>query len=479
MKNDDRDDEFRIRPGKPKRAPNDESYAWNNALKQIMHFARMSRSTQRRKQTGTGLFRDRQFKQRCAVRVSYTPNRTPGRWKAHGRYLARESATPDQFVHGLGFGSVEGPRKIATTLDEWQKSGDERLFKLILSPEFGDRMDLEKLTRELMARMELDLGTRLQWIATVHDNTQFPHVHVALRGLRDDGRSLRLDRAYVQHGIRENAEDAATAQIGYRSELDAQEAQRREVDQKRYTSLDRILNRSNGAASTDGTSHFVFDLAQHRNKVQHYAIQARLLFLGAMGLAEHTGAKAWRIRCDFETVLRAMRRATDRQRALAAHTTFISDVRLQSCLTDVSKIEHLEGRVLGHGEEESTSRTYMLLEGTDHNVHFIYHSPEMERARRNGELSPDSFVHMSRSAAHEEKSRILIQDCGDSKRLLNNKEYFRKKAQALMSCGILPVETGLGGWLGKYEAALSKAVRTIQDKERELGDGRVPPSRGR
>ncbi len=44
---------------------------------------------------------------------------------------------------------------------------------------------------------------------------------------------------------------------------------------------------------------------------------------------------------------------------------FLSDVRLQSCLTDITKVEQLEGRILGHGEEESTDRTYMLLEGTD------------------------------------------------------------------------------------------------------------------
>ena len=33
--------------------------------------------------------------------------------------------------------------------------------------------------------MESDLGTRLEWVATAHYNTEHPHVHVALRGITD------------------------------------------------------------------------------------------------------------------------------------------------------------------------------------------------------------------------------------------------------------------------------------------------------
>ena len=81
-------------------------------------------------------------------------------------------------------------------LAEWQKANDPRLFKLIISPEFGDRLDLRALTCGLMSKMEVDLGTQLQWIATAHRNTEYPHAHVALRGVTDDGQPLRLPRDY-------------------------------------------------------------------------------------------------------------------------------------------------------------------------------------------------------------------------------------------------------------------------------------------
>jgi hypothetical protein len=41
-------------------------------------------------------------------------------------------------------------------------TGHRRLFKFIISPEFGDRVDLERLTRDLMTRMARDLATRLE-----------------------------------------------------------------------------------------------------------------------------------------------------------------------------------------------------------------------------------------------------------------------------------------------------------------------------
>jgi len=310
--------------------------------------------------------------------------------------------------------------------------------------------------------MEMDLGTKLEWVATMHDNTEFSHVHVALRGIRDDGRALRLDRAYIQHGIRANAQDAATAQLGYRTALDAQQAERREIQQLRFTSLDRLLRWTAGNAADPNEAAFEIDLDKHRDKVRQHTLHSRLLFLHSMGLADQKASRRWLIRSDFETVLRAMQRANDRQRALAAHNSLLSDPRLQSCVTEVSKIERLEGRVLGHGEDEGSGKPYMLLEGTDHKVHFMYHSPDIEKARHNGELSRNAFVRLVR----RRDGHISIQDFGDAERLLRNEEYFRQKSQALIKRGIMPAEAGIGGWLGQYEAALTRA-RTPDKLARE------------
>ena len=131
----------------------------------------------------------------------YAKNATRGQWKAHGRYIARESASQGRAVEA-GFDATARKINIAARLDQWQSAGDERMWKLIVSPEFGDKMDLVELTRGLMQRMTRDLDTQLEWVAVSHFNTDNPHVHIALRGVREDGNSLRLERDYVKHGIR-------------------------------------------------------------------------------------------------------------------------------------------------------------------------------------------------------------------------------------------------------------------------------------
>ncbi|MDA9520091.1 type VI secretion protein, partial [Bradyrhizobium sp. CCBAU 11434] len=54
---------------------------------------------------------------------------------------------------------------------------DRHHFRFIVSPEdAGDMTDLKAFTRDLAKQMETDLGTRLDWVAVDHWNTDNPHV---------------------------------------------------------------------------------------------------------------------------------------------------------------------------------------------------------------------------------------------------------------------------------------------------------------
>ena len=57
---------------------------------------------------------------------------------------------------------------------------------------------------------------------------------------------------------------------------------------------------------------------------------------------------------------------------LAAHGALLSDERLPLVVTDLREMAHIEGRVLGHGQEEFTDRMYLMIEGVDGRVHFIH-----------------------------------------------------------------------------------------------------------
>ena len=188
--------EFRLRPRRP-RVPRDESKAWSRSFKNLIHLVRMTSKPAYPSRSGAAPRKP--HLQRCAVRVTYSPNRVSGQWAAHGRYISRGSATKEGSVKEAGFTATNDRIDIPQTLGQWQSAGDQRLFKLIISPEFGERLDLKRHTRELMARMEQDLDLRLEWVAVAHFNTDHPHVHIALRGRTDAG-PLRLRPRLHQAG---------------------------------------------------------------------------------------------------------------------------------------------------------------------------------------------------------------------------------------------------------------------------------------
>jgi len=82
-----------------------------------MHYARSSRKTGNRAPGGKGKG-PRPYHQRCAIRVTYLKNKTRGQWKAHGRYLARESATFKNDAEAVGFSRENEAADIAR--DSWK-----------------------------------------------------------------------------------------------------------------------------------------------------------------------------------------------------------------------------------------------------------------------------------------------------------------------------------------------------------------------
>src|SRR5271154_5336195 len=123
----DEERELRLRPRKP--VARGERRVLATAYKIIMHHARMSGVRKRRSSAGSK--RSRPYFQRCAVRVTYSKNANSGQWRAHGRYLVRESVDFDGGSRGIGFGGEGELGEVVQRLESWQKAGDERLWKII------------------------------------------------------------------------------------------------------------------------------------------------------------------------------------------------------------------------------------------------------------------------------------------------------------------------------------------------------------
>src|SRR3546814_8629287 len=125
-----------------------------------------------------------------------------------------------------------------------RSAGDRHHFRFIVAPEDGAHYDdLKPVVRRLMVQAEKDLGTRLDWVAVDHFNTGHPHSHIIVRGNDETGKDLIIARDYMTQGLRTRATEIVSLDLGPRTSQEIIAAQTREIEQERFTSIDRRLMR--------------------------------------------------------------------------------------------------------------------------------------------------------------------------------------------------------------------------------------------
>lgn len=239
---------------------------------------------------------------------------------AHVRYLAREQKARERADPGfersvdylqrgetlgrsdLIFYDRESERLDAKLItSHW--ASDLRHFRLIISAEDGEALgDLKPMIREVMAGLEQKLGTKLEWLAIDHWDTDNPHTHVLLRGRTRAGEDLFIPSRIIRHGIREHAQEVVTRVLGPRLEADLRQERWREIGHLGVTLLDRQLV---AAQDADGIT------AVHRPD-----LIARLERLEAWGLAAR-GAQGWRIGKELLSSLRGIAQHAEVERAVS------------------------------------------------------------------------------------------------------------------------------------------------------------------
>jgi len=331
--------------------------------------------------------------QRSVVKASYARNARSASWSAHGRYLAREGAQHKD-AKGLGFDSARDDINLSQLLAGWQKSGDPRLFRIIVSPENGAVMDLKEHARELVAQMERDLGTRLEWAAIDHHNTDNPHVHILIRGVTESGNALSIDRSHIKSGIRDRSQEIASLKLGLRVERDILESRAQAVTRDQFTEIDRAL-----IGRADARNIVTFNDTPHRNegaRERQAQNVARLGFLESIELASRIDQLNWRISPDLEQVLRQHQLSIGIIKTRARHLDQINDRQASVHVTELKPGEQVTGRVIGTGlENETTDRRYLMIEGNDGKLQYIRQTPAIEKARGENQLRVGEIVTLS------------------------------------------------------------------------------------
>lgn len=307
------------------------------------------------------------------VRLVYLKQASARSTTTHLRYIERE---------GVGRkgepGQAYGPATDDADPAPFEERGreDRHQFRFIVSPEDGAELgDLRTYTRHLMNSMEYDLGTRLDWVAVDHWDTDNPHTHVVLRGKDDTGHDLVISQAYLTRGMRERAAGLATAWLGPRTEQEIRQSLEREVQQERWTRLDRTLQRE----AVDGLVP-VERLAEPRLRRERELLIGRLQHLQSLGVASAPRPGVWVVHADAEQTLRAMGQRGDIIRTMQRAVG--STQRELTVFEAGHEVHPITGRVIGKGlADELYDRGYLIVDGTDGKAHYVALPPKTELER--------------------------------------------------------------------------------------------------
>ena len=248
-------------------------------------------------------------------------------------------------------------------------AGDRHHFRFIVSPEdAADLTDLQAYTRDLVREMERDLGTKLEWIAVDHWNTDNPHVHLIVRGVGEEGDALVIHREYISRGMRGRAAELATIELGPRSEWDIRNKLARDVGAERWTGLDRVIERA-AARAPDGVIDLRPDPGSEADPRTRALVIGRLQRLEGMGLARAVGPAQWMLADDAEQTLRVLGERGDIIKTMnRALGRTVADPVIHQQAPDHAII----GRVAAKGlRDELVGTGYLVIDGTDGRSHYV------------------------------------------------------------------------------------------------------------
>ena len=320
----------------------------------------------------------------------------------HIGYLEREGVTRDG-----ARGHMFDARSEATDVKAFSErcEGDRHHFRFTVSPEdAGEMEDLRTFTRELMVDAEHDLGTRLDWVAVDHWNTDNPHVHVLVRGRADDGQDLVISRDYMSRGFRGRAEERVSLELGPRTEREISAALQKEVEAERWTGLDRALR---GIADEAGGIVDLRPAATGPDPELRRLLVGRAMKLERLGLAEQIGPGCWTFKPGAEQTLRDLSIRGDiiktmhRAMATGDRTPDVTGFAIHG----EDAVEPVLGKLVERGlHDELQGSAYAIVDGTDGRTHHL----RFANIDMTGDAHPGAIVELRAWEDTKGKRRLSL-----------------------------------------------------------------------
>jgi type IV secretory pathway VirD2 relaxase len=240
---------------------------------------------------------------------------------------------------------------------------DPHQFRIIASPEDSKEIkDLTGFTRKLMAQAGNDLGTRLDWVAVNHFDTEQPHIHIVLRGKDLCHDDLYIDGKYITEGLRYRAERIVANSLGPKRWRDITALQLRDVSRNAFTSIDRDFEEalSNGALK-------LTQPVTRSERILENVHAKRLKHLQMLGLAKQLSPDTWRLETGWAESLKSLRRHEYIERARGnTFATHRSDMEMRLPSDILRAGETITGRIVAIlPSDELSSRMNLLIDGVE------------------------------------------------------------------------------------------------------------------
>ncbi len=374
------EDTFHLRPGAPRRTSDQGSQRFT---RQVLRAAQKSgggsgRPLARGKSRGAEKGRGHVAAKLVGARLGPRARRVvvkarlvvhaqaaPGSTAAHLRYIQRDSVTRE----GEPGRAYSASQDVADAdAFEARVRNDRHEFRFIVSPEDAEELgDLRAFTRDLMSRMEADLGTKLDWVAVDHWDTDNPHTHIVLRGVDETGADLVIARDYISHGLRGRGSELATEQLGIQTEREMRERMTREVAQERWTGLDRQL----AELARDGAIDLSGVPVGADGGFRRRLLAGRLQELERLGLAAQPRGDRWTVSAKAEPTLRALGERGDIIRTMQRA---IGDAQRSLAIHDAGDAlgRPIVGRIAAKGlVDELQDCGYLVVDGLDGRAHYV------------------------------------------------------------------------------------------------------------
>jgi hypothetical protein len=285
--------------------------------------------------------------QRVSVKTYYFP---PEKREGFVRYMAREGKGQEGAAPELFTENGKAPDDALHA----EYPAEERYYKIILSPENGDQLDMERYTRDFMKSLAATEGREFKWAAAVHYDTEHPHAHILIRGVDEDGQAVAFSKDTIKYGMRGQASRLATMELGHRTALEMERQKAKDLRAERLTQLDRTIKER-----LDG-----------RNMVRPGSReeQTRLDYLAAIGLASRNRNGSFTMDGRFDAKLTYLQRDND-----ILKTVYGRDAKMNDRdFTVYRKGWTVDGVILKKDiENEMTEKPYALVQDAKGRKYYV------------------------------------------------------------------------------------------------------------